>query len=95
MSKRTFTRTAVDCSAITASDLQDELANDPDATCYRLRIDDHAEAAEVVAFSIAPRIAIMWGGDSDWGDLRKAGDDEVLAAISDWLNDADAWEARN
>lgn len=41
------------------------------------------------------RIGIAWGGNADWGDVNGAGDEAIHAAIHDYLNDADAWDARN
>jgi hypothetical protein len=39
------------------------------------------------------RLGIAWGADADWGDVNDALD--IGPAIDDWLNDLEAWEARN
>lgn len=62
-------------------------------------VDDDPSAEALI---VERRIGIAWGGDAAWGDLDLRGpadiDDwlhpDVRVAINDWLNDAEAWEAR-
>jgi len=49
--------------------------------------------AEALYVSENHRLGIAWGADADWGDVDGVGD--IGPAIDDWLNDRDAWEARN
>lgn len=72
---------------------------------YRILIDGAPEAAEalVATFPDASigRIGIAWGADAQWGDVRdlfgvESGDGflDIRQAVDDFLNDAEAWEAR-
>ncbi len=72
---------------------------------YRLWIDGQAMPADALVATYAGRVGIAWGADAQWGSLGivvdlttvEGGDayaDAVYEAITDWLNDAEAWEAR-
>ena len=45
------------------------------------------------------RLGIAWGADATWGDVHGTWGDNGMAdierAIDEWLNNAEAWEARN
>jgi hypothetical protein len=60
---------------------------------------------DVLVSTMSHRVGIAAGADAQWGDLRdecdlttEAGGDAFAAALNaavrDWLNDAEAWEAR-
>ena len=73
--------------------------------CYVIEVDGEAEAAQAVVISAEGgyRVGIGWGSDADWADLRTTaqGNDEpdfdraVDEAVDLYLNDHDAFEARN
>lgn len=75
------------------------------ALAYRVTIHGEASTADVLVDTTDDRIGIAWGADATWGDLwsecdltTEAGGDEfaaaVRAAVNDWLNDHEAWDAR-
>jgi hypothetical protein len=79
--------------------------------CYRIAITEPGEEqpeattaqAVVIWANDDYRVGLAWGGNADWGDVptEATGKDDpafasaVYDAIDDWLNDAEAWEARN
>lgn len=78
------------------------------AIAYRLTIDGEAETADVLVAMETGRVGIAWGADAAWGNLgdwdATGTDDDpdgyrlfraaLVAAINDWLNDGEAWDAR-
>jgi hypothetical protein len=72
---------------------------------YRITADEYPETVQAVVISAEGgyRIGIAWGGDADWADLPTAaeGNDDpdfdraVSEAIDLYLNDYEAFEARN
>jgi len=64
-----------------------------DGPAYRLTVEDEANTAYAAYSPADQRIGIWWGAETQWGDCLTG--DDIEAAISDWLNDADAWAARN
>lgn len=77
-------------SEITVTDLQNTVWS-ADAWCYLVRVDD-GTTRQVAASD--GRVGIAFNADAQWGDFD--GTVEGLrAAVNDYLNDADAWEARN
>lgn len=49
-----------------------------------------AETAEAVYVEAIGRLGIAWGADATWADV-----DDLESGIEMWLNDGEAWEARN
>ncbi len=99
---RTYRYEFIHPDALTMGDLAAIVATKPKnapMTAYRLTIysaSGHqlAERAEALLID-GNRLGIAWGGDATWGDILPADNGEVLNAFYDWLNDAEAWEARN
>ena len=89
---------------LAATSTEDPFRQHP-ALAYRVTIGTDAMTADVLVATLNGRVGIAWGGDASWRDLRDAcdlttetGGDafaiELRAAINDWLNDPDAWDAR-
>ncbi len=98
--QRTFFYHVISPKSLTARDLLEEvgaayagLSDQTEARidAYRIHIDGSPNVAE--ALIVDGRIGICTGGNSDWGDVG-VGTDAIEAAVDDYLNDADAWEAR-
>lgn len=82
----------------------------PFDAAWRIWIDGEAEPAQalyVEAVSLdgtaaaEGQLGIAWGADADWGDVHNTwsidgidGMADIQRAIDEWLNDAEAWEAR-
>lgn len=50
---------------------------------------------EIVAIPSEGRLGITMGADASWGDYTPShSDHDIEQAISDYLNDSDAWERR-
>jgi hypothetical protein len=94
--RRAFWLRPLEPESIGALDLRAEVSEARRAglevTAYAVDIEDAPEAAEAVV--IDGRLGIAWGAPADWGSVRSADRRDVARALDDWLNDADAWEAR-
>lgn len=79
------------------SDLQAEYLGEPGGAFFHIdvldAIDGHiGSTATALVYQDSGRIGIATNSDAEWGDF--SGDD-MVAAISDYFNDAEAWAARN
>lgn len=97
---RSWSYHVIDPNDLTAIDLMEERDNasagqydQTEALIDAIRIHIGGVNNVAEALIINGRIGICTVGDSDWGDVG-VGTDAIEAAIDDYLNDADAWEAR-
>jgi len=91
--RRTFTYTQIDVEELVATDLRQEViqANDNDhVSAYSIRIGDMAEKAEALYFPMQHRLGIAWGADATWADVET-----LESGIEMYVNDGEAWNARN
>lgn len=51
------------------------------------------QPVEYVYAVAAGRVGFAWGADAEWGNVQSG--DDLEQAIDDFLNDADAWQARH
>ena len=88
-----YTYHDINLDALTARDLQDEIA--PGATAYRITFYDQdgfqrSDFAEALYLPAEGRLGIAWGADATWADVSN-----VESGIAMWATDPDGWEAAN
>jgi prepilin-type processing-associated H-X9-DG protein len=91
--KTTYTLEAIDPSEFSFSDLRQGFATNGAGAhrieSYRIYAGHTGNVGNVLM--IDGRVGICFGGLSEWGDTYG----DLDAAIDDYLNDEDAWAARN
>lgn len=97
---RTFRFQRIALDELSASDLRDEAERQPDARAYVATVydeqgDERAESIQALMLRPERRVGIAWGADAEWGDLATLTDGEIEQCIHEYLNDDDAWAARN
>lgn len=91
-----FSYTPIRARDLSASDLQDEAVDRPDAQLYSITIYDgtgtkpDAERAQAMYLPDERRLGISWGAEATWADV-----DDLESGIEMWLNDGEAWAAAN
>ena len=96
MPKRTFTVNPIDIADLSALDLQGEAEGLNGVQAYRITIYDdkgmnpEAETAQALFWPEGNLLGIAWGAEATWADAES-----VETGIEMWLNDTEAWEARN
>jgi hypothetical protein len=88
-----YTVSLIASDQISATDLQEELADDPTAECFIINFYDadgfqRSDRASGVYYPASGRMGIAWGADATWADVSS-----LEAGVALWATDQEAWEA--
>ena len=92
-----YTISPIDAATLSAGDLRDEVANNPNDPVECVVINfysadglQRSDTAEGVYFPGVGRMGIAWGANASWADATS-----LEAGVAMWATDQDAWEAAN